>query len=143
MSLSNHPAVDSDYGEIKQDKKSAESNFTDDQEIPQQPQQTPPPKGLSSSFQMQPPPSKIYSESIPTVDSSLLRYTSTNSSSRQTLHEYPDSTGHDNDLNKQASRRTPEGKSVIDPDSVLGDSGRWYHGYKDGKYLLPNDSVGS
>lgn len=32
--------------------------------------------------------------------------------------------------------------SVTEPDSVLGESGRWYHGYKEGKYLLPNDPVG-
>lgn len=32
--------------------------------------------------------------------------------------------------------------SVTEPDSVLGESGRWYHGYKEGKYFLPNDPVG-
>lgn len=35
----------------------------------------------------------------------------------------------------------PTGSSIIDPESVLGDSGRFYHGYKDGKYFLPNDEV--
>lgn len=39
--------------------------------------------------------------------------------------------------------RLPSGSSVIDPDSVLGESGRYYHGYKDGKYFLPNDEVSS
>lgn len=34
------------------------------------------------------------------------------------------------------------GDSVYDPDSDLGASGRFYHGYKDGKYFLPNDAVG-
>ncbi|KAH6655834.1 S-adenosyl-L-methionine-dependent methyltransferase [Truncatella angustata] len=37
--------------------------------------------------------------------------------------------------------RTPDGASVIDPDSILDESGRLYHGYKDGKYLLPNDAA--
>lgn len=37
--------------------------------------------------------------------------------------------------------RIPDGRSVIDPDSVLDESGRLYHGYKDGAYLLPNDAV--
>lgn len=32
--------------------------------------------------------------------------------------------------------------SVTEPDSVLGESGRWYHGYKEGRYFLPNDPVG-
>jgi hypothetical protein len=33
------------------------------------------------------------------------------------------------------------GQSVYDADSVMGESGRTYHGYKQGKYYLPNDSV--
>lgn len=37
--------------------------------------------------------------------------------------------------------RTSVGSSVIDPTSVLGESGRLYHGYKDGKYFSPNDAV--
>jgi hypothetical protein len=37
--------------------------------------------------------------------------------------------------------RTPTGSSVYDPESILGESGRTYHGYKDGKYFLPNDAV--
>ncbi|KAH8678277.1 S-adenosyl-L-methionine-dependent methyltransferase [Xylariales sp. PMI_506] len=35
----------------------------------------------------------------------------------------------------------PTGSSVIDTDSVVGDFGRTYHGYKEGKYLLPNDAA--
>lgn len=37
--------------------------------------------------------------------------------------------------------REPTGTSIVEPDSVLGESGRTYHGYKEGKYLLPNDEV--
>ncbi|KAH8666480.1 S-adenosyl-L-methionine-dependent methyltransferase [Xylariales sp. PMI_506] len=37
--------------------------------------------------------------------------------------------------------RTPTGCSVVDPQSVLGESLRLYHGYKDGKYLGPNDAA--
>lgn len=33
------------------------------------------------------------------------------------------------------------GQSVYDAESVVGESGRLYHGYKQGKYLLPNDAV--
>ncbi|KAH8649920.1 S-adenosyl-L-methionine-dependent methyltransferase [Xylariales sp. PMI_506] len=37
--------------------------------------------------------------------------------------------------------RTPSGGSVVEPDSVLGDSQRLYHGYKEGRYFLPNDAA--
>ncbi|KAH8648496.1 S-adenosyl-L-methionine-dependent methyltransferase [Xylariales sp. PMI_506] len=37
--------------------------------------------------------------------------------------------------------RVSEGNSVVEPDSVLGESGRLYHGYKDGTYFLPNDAA--
>lgn len=37
--------------------------------------------------------------------------------------------------------RTPTGSSIGDPNSILMDSGRFYHGYKAGKYLVPNDGV--
>lgn len=35
----------------------------------------------------------------------------------------------------------PSGQSVYDADSVVGESGNLYHGYKQGRYLLPNDAV--
>ncbi|KAH8659983.1 S-adenosyl-L-methionine-dependent methyltransferase [Xylariales sp. PMI_506] len=37
--------------------------------------------------------------------------------------------------------RTPSGGSVVEPDSVIGESGRLYHGYKEGRYFLPNDAA--
>lgn len=37
--------------------------------------------------------------------------------------------------------RTPTGSTVVEPDSVMDDSGRTFAGYKQGKYLLPNDAV--
>jgi hypothetical protein len=37
--------------------------------------------------------------------------------------------------------RTPSGSSIIDTHSVSDDSGRTFHGYKEGKYFLPNDAV--
>ncbi|KAK6860410.1 S-adenosyl-L-methionine-dependent methyltransferase [Apiospora arundinis] len=37
--------------------------------------------------------------------------------------------------------RVPSGASIVEPESVLGESGRSYHGYKEGKYLLPNDAA--
>ncbi|KAK8133547.1 hypothetical protein PG984_005559 [Apiospora sp. TS-2023a] len=35
--------------------------------------------------------------------------------------------------------RETSGSSVVEPNSVLETNGRSYHGYKDGKYYLPND----
>ncbi|KAK7936093.1 hypothetical protein PG985_001588 [Apiospora marii] len=35
--------------------------------------------------------------------------------------------------------REPTGSSIYEPDHVVGESGRRYHGYKEGSYLLPND----
>ncbi|KAH8659837.1 hypothetical protein BX600DRAFT_438076 [Xylariales sp. PMI_506] len=45
-----------------------------------------------------------------------------------------------NDLVNETLDRTPTGGSVVDPDSVIGESHRLYHGYKEGKYILPNDA---
>jgi len=37
--------------------------------------------------------------------------------------------------------RMPTGSTIPDPTSVLGESGRTYHGYKEGSYLMPNDAA--
>ncbi|KAK8016794.1 S-adenosyl-L-methionine-dependent methyltransferase, partial [Apiospora rasikravindrae] len=37
--------------------------------------------------------------------------------------------------------RVPTGASIVEPESVIGESGRSYHGYKEGRYLLPNDAA--
>ncbi|KAK8029887.1 hypothetical protein PG993_011178 [Apiospora rasikravindrae] len=37
--------------------------------------------------------------------------------------------------------REPTGSTIIEPDSVFDDSGRSFHGYKEGKYFLPNDAA--
>lgn len=38
-------------------------------------------------------------------------------------------------------QRESSGASVVEPNSVVEDNGRTYHGYKEGKYYLPNDAV--
>lgn len=96
---------------------------------------------LSKDFQMQPPPSKIFSESMPTVKPLIAKSASDKYSSQPTPYQDPDFAKRANDLINQALGRTAGGTSVIEPDSILGESGRLYHGYKDGKYLLPNDAV--
>ncbi|KAI0121289.1 S-adenosyl-L-methionine-dependent methyltransferase [Xylariales sp. AK1849] len=42
---------------------------------------------------------------------------------------------------KELLHHVPTGGSVLETDSVLGISGRTYHGYKEGKYFLPNDAA--
>ncbi|KAK8112809.1 hypothetical protein PG984_013335, partial [Apiospora sp. TS-2023a] len=37
--------------------------------------------------------------------------------------------------------REPTGSTIVEPDSVFDDSGRSFHGYKEGKYFLPNDAA--
>lgn len=37
--------------------------------------------------------------------------------------------------------RQPTGSTIAEPESVLGRSGRTYHGFKEGKYFMPNDGV--
>lgn len=39
----------------------------------------------------------------------------------------------------EAPGRAPTGTSVADAESVPGADGRTYHGYKEGRYWLPND----
>ncbi|KAH8647171.1 hypothetical protein BX600DRAFT_503350 [Xylariales sp. PMI_506] len=46
-----------------------------------------------------------------------------------------------NVLINQQLGRVSEGNSVVEPDSVLGESGRLYHGYKEGAYFMPNDAA--
>ncbi|ETS85393.1 hypothetical protein PFICI_03418 [Pestalotiopsis fici W106-1] len=37
--------------------------------------------------------------------------------------------------------RVPDGSSIAEADAVLAENGRTYHGYKEGKYFLPNDAA--
>lgn len=37
------------------------------------------------------------------------------------------------------SGRITSGGSIVEPDAVADEDGRQYHGYKEGKYFLPND----
>jgi hypothetical protein len=37
--------------------------------------------------------------------------------------------------------RISSGSSILDTSSVMDESGRSFHGYKEGKYFLPNDAV--
>ncbi|KAI1849523.1 hypothetical protein JX265_013638 [Neoarthrinium moseri] len=41
----------------------------------------------------------------------------------------------------EVANRVSSGSSVAEPGSILGESGRTYHGYEPGKYFLPNDAA--
>lgn len=88
---------------------------------------------------MQAPPSQIPSESIPATNPAFID---------SGEHNFHIPRYSDNDFAKRANEdinrrlgRTPGGTSIVEPDSVLEESGRLYHGYREGKYLIPNDAV--
>lgn len=88
---------------------------------------------------MQIAPSCLFTETAPVADfgpCSSEAYSHTHG-----LMPQPNFAARANQLIDDSLGRTPDGTSVIDPDSVLDESGRLYHGYRDGKYLLPNDAV--
>ncbi|KAF3019014.1 hypothetical protein E8E14_013172 [Neopestalotiopsis sp. 37M] len=98
------------------------------------------------------PPARLFTESIPAADPSFLQFGSSTESGPE---QHGAATGHGpsvqrrdpdyavkaNALINETLGRHPGGTSVIEPESVLGDSGRLYHGYKDGRYFLPNDAA--
>ncbi|KAI1874223.1 uncharacterized protein JN550_002802 [Neoarthrinium moseri] len=99
------------------------------------------PSQLQSSAQtMVQPPSHLYSETMPLVDPTYEdpEYTMVFPVPTNSDHSFA---AQANELINASLGRTPDGNSVVDPDSVLGDSGRLYHGYKSGKYFLPNDAA--
>ncbi|KAH8674149.1 S-adenosyl-L-methionine-dependent methyltransferase [Xylariales sp. PMI_506] len=84
------------------------------------------------------PPTWIYTEVMPVADPMLSEVEDFNF--RFTKQD-PYFALRANDLINITLGCTPTGGSVVEPDSVLGESGRLYHGYKDGKYFLPNDAA--
>ncbi|ETS81489.1 hypothetical protein PFICI_06491 [Pestalotiopsis fici W106-1] len=93
-------------------------------------------ENVSYTHAMLRPPIRLYSESIPQVDPILREFAYLERATTD-----PDFAVQANEQVNASLGRTPGGLSVIDPNSVLGDSGRLYHGYKDGKYYFPNDAV--
>lgn len=109
-----------------------------DSAMPDAPSHDPFPSHLMHSNQsMQSAPFHLATETLPSDAGS--------SGSEGALSQHatpqPNFARRANELINASLGRTPDGMSVIDPDSVLDESGRLYHGYKDGKYFLPNDAV--
>ncbi|KAH8664594.1 S-adenosyl-L-methionine-dependent methyltransferase [Xylariales sp. PMI_506] len=104
------------------------------------------PSELLNSYTTNPAPSQIFSEGI-TPDLQQPSSTALNLPSHMSVDK-PISGSSDpsfaaiaSDLSNQVVDRTPTESSVVDPESIIGESLRLYHGYKDGKYFLPNDAA--
>lgn len=94
---------------------------------------------LQSNHNARAAPAQLFTESFPEAE--VYDPSSSGSFYAAQAVPQPDFAGRANALINASLGRTPDGMSVIDPDSILDESGRLYHGYKDGKYLLPNDAV--
>ncbi|KAH8660060.1 S-adenosyl-L-methionine-dependent methyltransferase [Xylariales sp. PMI_506] len=108
------------------------------------------PSQVLGSYGSASPPSQLFSENSSGI---ALRNTTSDSTNNvnHTLRHTPQPTAVSsgdtsfasvaNDLINEILDRIPTDGSVVDPDSVVGESLRLYHGYKDGKYLMPNDAA--
>ncbi|KAK9414491.1 putative S-adenosyl-L-methionine-dependent methyltransferase [Seiridium unicorne] len=100
------------------------------------------PSQLLESYKVAPAPSHLFTERVPVA----LKSEPEPAVDEFWFQEAPGqrdlsfSTVANEMINKSLGRQ-PGGTSVVEPDSILGESGRLYHGYKDGKYLLPNDAA--
>ncbi|KAH8649347.1 S-adenosyl-L-methionine-dependent methyltransferase [Xylariales sp. PMI_506] len=106
------------------------------------------PSQLVESYTRIPPPSHIFSESAAAFYDQTAPLNHESSAATHGIiatdliqRREPSFAETANGLINQILDRTPTGESVIDPDSIIGESLRLYHGYKDGKYLLPNDAA--
>lgn len=103
-----------------------------------------PPQLLPPQHHTTTAPAHIYTENVPAADPTL---PSSGAWDLEPLLAASSASGSDPSFVEQANAHIDaalsrtDGKSVIEPDSVLGESGRLYHGYKEGKYMLPNDAV--
>ncbi|KAK9801432.1 putative S-adenosyl-L-methionine-dependent methyltransferase [Seiridium cardinale] len=100
------------------------------------------PSQLLESYKVAPAPSHLFTERVPVA----IKSEPEPAADEFWFQEAPGqrdllfSTVSNEMINKSLGRQ-PGGTSVVEPDSILGESGRLYHGYKDGKYLLPNDAA--
>lgn len=101
------------------------------------------PSQLLQSQHAAEPPSHLSTEDIPVADPMYSPFQPTDADGQYMSAYTPDRNFAvvANDLINATLGRVPDGHSVIEPDSVLDESGRLYHGYKSGKYFLPNDAV--
>ncbi|KAK8085652.1 hypothetical protein PG997_006923 [Apiospora hydei] len=82
-------------------------------------------------------PDELLPEDVPVVDP---RYLNPSMVSATNLSETTTGIPPEQWIPSEIYRRS-SGASVFEPNSVAGESGRLYHGYKEGKYFLPNDAA--
>ncbi|KAH8680698.1 S-adenosyl-L-methionine-dependent methyltransferase [Xylariales sp. PMI_506] len=101
------------------------------------------PSELLESYGALLPPPSMYGENLasPTEPFVLAGGVEASLQSQADCPTTPSYAEFANNLVNERLGRTPSGGSVVEPNSVLGESGRLYHGYKDGKYFLPNDAA--
>lgn len=85
-------------------------------------------------------PSILFSESMPLPDSAISGSDGSGQYSDRINTNLNFAAGANGTI-KGSPDHTAGGASIVDPDSVLDDSGRIYNGYKDGTYFLPIDAV--
>ncbi|KAK8044233.1 hypothetical protein PG993_004257 [Apiospora rasikravindrae] len=82
-------------------------------------------------------PDELLPEDVPVVDP---RYLDPSMVSATSLSETTTGIPPEEWIPSEIYRKS-SGASVFEPLSVAGESGRLYHGYKEGKYFLPNDAA--
>ncbi|KAH8647694.1 S-adenosyl-L-methionine-dependent methyltransferase [Xylariales sp. PMI_506] len=104
------------------------------------------PSQILGSYNRIYPPQRLPAETFPSSSS----YTSQTYSRQRDLHQnhelhnsdpHHDPAPTSDDRTGQSISHNPSIASVVEPDSIVGESGRLYHGYKEGKYFLPNDAA--
>lgn len=101
------------------------------------------PSQLLESYRLMQPPPHMPGEDVPIAGQFQFQFQPAGYATIQPSSFTSDSafaTVANDMINKKLGRK-PGGTSVVEPDSVLGESGRLYHGYKEGSYFLPNDAV--
>jgi hypothetical protein len=144
ISSDDKPRVDPALPGFQGPPQSPSLEPNDDQEVDRKEDQVPElPSPPVQREVMGAPPAHIFSEDMPRVDPALL------GSQDPEFPAYPgyvpkpglSFVEQANAMINEALGRTPVGTSIVEPDSIVGESGRLYHGYNEGKYFLPNDAV--
>ncbi|KAM0809208.1 hypothetical protein AB5N19_09551 [Seiridium cardinale] len=91
------------------------------------------PSELIDSYETATAPTQLYAEDSSFTTQTPLDYDAPLFPHRPTNPPDPNFAIIANDMINKALGRTPGGNSVIEPDSVLGESGRLYHGFNEGK----------
>ncbi|KAI1874233.1 uncharacterized protein JN550_002812 [Neoarthrinium moseri] len=148
MSQNNFPALGSNPGELERQVKSEPAWNEQSAKIPQQgygieaqAQMPFPSQVVSSTRPMELPPSQLLSETFPAVDPTFSGLAGIPDSFQPSAFDPTVFVQKANELINASLERTPGGTSVVEPDSILEESGRLYHGYNQGKYFLPNDAA--